>query len=399
MTTYDTVISGAGPAGCSAAIALARKGYRVLLLDKARFPREKVCGEGVTAASAALLEALGVMELLRQRPGNLREFNGVTIVSPGGTLLQGRIVQGGALKERSYIIQRRALDECLVSCAREYPAITFLDNTSVSDLLMEGDRSLGVRTTAGDFYGRVIIATDGVYSPIASRLKLLNQVKIHQGFAMRAFFSGVEGLGDSIELCYDKPLLPGYGWLFPFGSKRANIGVFLLTRFTDQRNLRRMFERFITESVHASAKLRRAVMEPGTLKSWPLPLGSFPGKRSQGNVLLAGDAGSFIDPVTGEGIYYALKSGSYAAEAAARVLGENCETDASGRYEQLWREDFAYRVYAIGYGFQPFMNNAWFVETFMRYTARKQNRANLLADVVAHNRPRRDLFRILNPFF
>ncbi|TLU84680.1 MAG: geranylgeranyl reductase family protein [Chlorobium sp.] len=398
MKSYDAVISGAGPAGCSAALSLARKGHRVLLLDKARFPREKICGDGVTASSVLLLEEMGVMELLRQRPESLNAFRGATFVSPGGMVVQGRIMQNGNMKGSSYIIPRTALDDCLVSRVKDHASITFLDNTNVTGLILEGDCARSVTTSAGDFSGRVVIAADGAYSPIARQLNLLNRNKNQQGFAMRAWFSDVDGLTDSIELCYDKVMLPGYGWIFPAGKQRANVGVFLLSRFTDQRTLKRLFERFVNEYDYASAKLKNAVMEPGTLKSWPLPFGSFPGRRGHGNILLAGDAGSFVDPITGEGIYYALKSGQYAAEAIAQVLKRNDEAAVLTRYEELWRGEFSTRVYLPGYAFQHFMNNSWFVETFMRYTAKKQSRADLLADVVAHNRKRRDLFKLLNPF-
>lgn len=399
MKLYDAVISGAGPAGCSAALFLARKGHSVLLIDKARFPREKVCGDGVTAASTALLEEMGVLELLRQKPGSLNTFKGATFVSPGGTVVQGRIVQNGALQGESYVIPRTDLDESLVTRVREHASITFLDNTEVTGLVMDGDRARAVRTSAGEFSGSVVIAADGAYSPIAKQLDLWNRDKSQQGFAMRAWFSGVEGLGDSIELCYDQAMLPGYGWIFPAGGQRANVGVFLLPRFTDQRSTKRLFEQFVSENAHAASRLKSAVMEPGTLKSWPLPFGSFAGRRGRGNVLLAGDAGSFIDPLTGEGIYYALKTGRYAAEAVAQALERNDEAAALSRYEQLWRGEFSSRIYVSGYAFQLFMNNRWFVETFMRYTAKKQHRADLLADVVAHNRKRRELFKLLNPFY
>jgi geranylgeranyl reductase family protein len=370
-----------------------------LLFDKARFPREKICGDGVTAASTELLEEMGVLELLRQRPGSLNAFTGATFVSPGGAVVQGRILQNGALQGGSYVIARTDLDECLVTRVKEHASITFLDNTEVTGLVMEGDRARGVRTSAGEFSGGVVIAADGAYSPIAKQLDLWNRDKRQQGFAMRAWFSGVEGLNDSIELCYDQALLPGYGWIFPAGERRANVGVFLLPRFTDQRSTKRLFESFVKENAFAAARLKNAVMEPGTLKSWPLPFGSFAGRRGRGNVLLAGDAGSFIDPITGEGIYYALKTGRYAAEAVAHALERNDESAALSRYEQLWRGEFSTRVYFPGYAFQHFMNNRWFVETFMRYTAKKQHRADLLADVVAHNRKRRDLFKLLNPFY
>jgi geranylgeranyl reductase family protein len=399
MQRYDVVISGAGLAGCSAALSLARQGLRVALLDKACFPREKICGDGVTAASTELLEEMGVLEMLRQRPGSLTEFRGATFVSPGGTVVQGRILRNGHLNGTSYVIPRMVLDDSLVSRVKEHSSITFLDKTTVTGLVMDGDRARGVATSAGEFCGRIIIAADGAYSPIAKQLDLWNHDKRQQGFAMRAWFSGVEGLGDSIELCYDKTMLPGYGWIFPAGEQRANVGVFLLPRFTDQRTLKRLFERFVGEHHYAVGRLKNAVMELGTLKSWPLPFGSFAGKRGRSNVLLAGDAGSFIDPITGEGIYYALKTGRYAAEAVAHALERNDETAALTRYEQLWRGEFSTRVYFPGYAFQHFMNNEWFVETFMRYTAKKQHRADLLADVVAHNRKRRDLFKLLNPFY
>lgn len=397
--TFDAVISGAGPAGCSAALFLARKGRRVLLLDKATFPRQKVCGEGVTAASSLLLEELGVMERLRRNRGNLTEFNAITLVSPSGRVLQGALRRNGAAEGRCWVIPRTVLDESLVAEAREHPSITMLDKTEVTELLMDGDRAHGVCSSAGDFSGRVIIAADGVYSPVAGALKLANREKSRQAFAMRAFYSDVEGLDGSIEFCYDRALLPGYGWIFPTGRNRANVGIFLLTRFSDQRSTKRLFERFVSENAHAASKLGRANIEPGTLKSWPLPLGSFPGQRGRGNVLLVGDAGSFIDPLTGEGIYYALKSGRYAAEAADTALAENRETDALPRYEQLWREEFNFRIYSVGHAFQPLMNSPFFVNKFIWYTARKPTRANLLAEVVAHNRPRSDLFKVLNPFF
>jgi hypothetical protein len=88
-----------------------------------------------------------------------------------------------------------------------------------------------------------------------------------------------------------------------------------------------------------------------------------------------------------------------AAEAVAHALERNDEAGALSRYEQLWQGEFSTRVYFPGYAFQHMMNNRWFVDAFMRYTARKQHRTNLLADVVAHNRKRRNLFKLLNPFY
>ena len=397
MKCYDVVISGAGPAGCSSALFLAQKGYRVLLLDKATFPREKVCGDGITAASSALLEEMRVMDRLRLRLGPLMVCKGVTLFSPAGTVVQGRISQAGSLAGAAYVIQRKELDNSLIACVKEHSTITFLENTAVTDIIMDGDKARGVRSSGGDWFGRVIIAADGAYSPIASRLNLANKEKKHQGFAIRAYFSKVEGLTDSIELHYDKSMVPGYGWIFPSGKQRANVGVGLMTRFKDQQGLKQLFERFVTENAFASEKLKHAVMEPGTLKGWPLPFGSFQGKRGLGNVLLTGDAGSFVDPLNGEGIYYALKSGRYAAEAAARALDEE-ETRASMYYEKLWRKEFSFHEFTLGYALQPLLNNQFLLESLMRFAAKKQTRADVLAGVIGHNLKKRDLLKLLSPF-
>lgn len=399
MKSYDAVISGAGPAGCSAALFLARRGRKVLLLEKERFPRDKVCGDGITSVSSALLDEMGVMDIVRQRAGQPPVFKGVTIYSPTGAVVNGKFSERRCSAGVACVIPRKILDECLVATVKEHPSITFLDQTVVNDLVMHGDRASGVSTSKGEFAGRVIIAADGFYSSIASRLKLKNSLKNHMGFAIRAYFSKVEGLTDSIELHYDKSMLPGYGWVFPAGEERANIGVGVITRFKDQRGLKRLFERFVSESAMASEKLGNAVMEPGTLRAWPLPLGSFPGKRGRGNVLLAGDAGSFVDPLTGEGIYYALKSGQLAAEAADRSLEADDATAAAALYEKLWRKAFQFHDFTVGYVLQALLNNSRTLELLLHFASKQQTRADLLADVICHNRKKIELFKLIVPFF
>jgi geranylgeranyl reductase family protein len=397
MKIYDAAISGAGPAGCAAALFLARKGYRVLLFDKERFPREKVCGDGLTSASSSLLEELGVMEGILEKTGQLSSFKGVRIFSPDAAVVNGRFSGTGRFKSGAFVLPRKELDDCLVSFVKTHESITFLDATTVDDVIMRGGMANGVSSSRGEFSARIVIAADGFYSPIASRLQLKNTVKKHLGFAIRAYFSGIEGLGDAIELHYDKSMLPGYGWIFPAGKQRANVGVGMITRFMDQRGLKKMFERFISVNACASRKLKHALMESGTLKAWPLPLGSYRGKRGWGNVLLVGDAGSFVDPLTGEGIYYALQSGRYAAEAAGKALAAGDETGAASLYEILWRKEFLFDDFTVGYAVQSLLNNPFLLEKLMRFIAKKQKRADLLADVIGHNRKKITLLKLMLP--
>ncbi len=398
MQCYDAVISGAGPAGCSAALFLAAKGHRVLLLDKARFPRDKTCGDGVTAASSSLLEEIGVMEVVKQRLGDLPEIQGVTLSSPAGTVVRGRLLKVKRFSGGDYVIPREMLDDCLVSCVREHPDVIFLDNVAVTSITMDGQRARSLSTSRGDFSGRVIIGADGSYSPLASQLHLNNTSKEHQGFAIRAYFSKVEGLTDTIEIHYDRSIGSGYGWIFPLGEKRANVGVGITSRNMESRKLKRMFEQFIETNPFAVAKLRHARMEPGTLKAYPLPLGSFRGKRSRGNVLLAGDAASFVDPLTGEGIFYALQSGRHAAEAASRAIGED-ELRASFYYEKLWRKEFLFHDFRVGYLLQSLLQHEFIMESLLKFASGKQRRADLLAAVIGHNRRKIELLKMLIPFF
>ena len=399
MKPFDVVISGAGPAGCTAALSLARNGMRVALIDKAQFPRDKTCGDGVTPASARLLEELGVMEVVRQRVGPLTVFKGITLFSPDGAVVQGRLSQTGDRSSESYVIPRSLLDDCFVTCVKAHESISFFDNTESRELIINGDSARGLSTSGGEFYGKCIVAADGVYSPIAAQLGLLNRQKEQQGFAMRAYFSNVDRLNDSIELHYDNLILPGYGWVFPAGEKRANIGVGIMTRFKEPRGLKNMFERFIAENPVVSSKLKDAAMELGTLKAWPLPFGSFRGMRSQRNVLLAGDAGSFVDPLSGEGIFYALKSGQFAADAIVKALAENDRAQAGALYEKLWRKAFEFDEFSVGYFLQTMLNSRFLMETLLQFASKKQSRADLLADIIAHNRKKLDLVNLLNPLF
>jgi flavin-dependent dehydrogenase len=116
-------------------------------------------------------------------------------------------------------------------------------------------------------------------------------------------------------------------------------------------------------------------------------------------VLLAGDAGSFVDPLTGEGIYYALKSGQFAAEAAAKALIEGDEMQAETFYEKLWRREFRFHEFSVGYAFQALLNNEHLLESIMKFASGKQSRANLLADVICHNRKKIELLKLMLPFF
>jgi flavin-dependent dehydrogenase len=115
-------------------------------------------------------------------------------------------------------------------------------------------------------------------------------------------------------------------------------------------------------------------------------------------VLLTGDAGSFVDPLTGEGIYYALKSEQLAADAVSKAFNAKDAKRAANLYKKLWRKEFLLQDFASGYLLQSLLNNAHVLEWLMQFTAKKQSRADLLADVIAHNRKKIELLQLFHPF-
>lgn len=395
MKIFDAVIAGSGPAGCAAAIFLARKGYDVFIADKARFPRDKTCGDGLTASAISLLQKLGIMDFVERKLGPPNQFRSILLSSPAGDIIEGFPPTKEGLTDYGYVIPREELDSCLVECLKKTGKITLMEETEITGIVKKKEQIIGIKSSTREFFGQCVIGADGPYSIIASGMSRLNRHRKQMGFALRAYFNGVSGIKNSIEIHYDKNMIPGYGWLFPVGKKRANVGVGIFTRFKNNHGIKKMFEGFINENPFVSVKLKDAEMEPGSLKGWPLPLGSFPGKRGCKNLLLAGDAGSFVDPLNGEGIYYALKTGQYAAESIDRSLRQGQAERAGRIYEKLWRKEFLVDDFLTSYLMQPLLSNKFFLNFAIKLASQKQKRADLLAGVIGHKLKKRSLLKIL----
>lgn len=408
---YDAIIVGAGPAGCSAAAFLAGKGHQVLLLEKAVFPRDKVCGDGVGPMSLTMLDKIGVFEKIESR--DFHRMDSVLLSAPGGKSMTGRIPSVNGQKDFGYVIPRKELDHLVFTHTKNLPNVTAIEDVKVTGLLYAGWDSTtafaasptggikgksfsdpdfdvsGVYSDYEEFHGKFVLVGEGAHSLAAKKLGLHNNRRNHQGFAIRAYFENVKGLTNAIELHYEPSIMPGYAWIFPVGENRANVGIGVGYRFTGAKDIRKMFEKFIRNNPYAREKLKDARMETGSLKGWPLPFGSFPGKRGMKNVLLLGDAASFVDPLTGEGIYYALKSGELAAEAVSAGLGRPDETfDTAVQYEKMWRSAFRMRDFMTGYLLQPFMNNSFLVNHAVSRAGKHPGKAGNLAGVVSHVLPK-----------
>ncbi|MBW1897783.1 MAG: geranylgeranyl reductase family protein [Deltaproteobacteria bacterium] len=388
--TYDAIIVGAGPAGCSAATFIAGLGYDVLLVDRAKFPRDKVCGDGISATSIAVLDRMGVLKRIEDT--NPQIYDGVTVSAPNSCIMMGKNPPVDGLTDYGYVIPRKEFDNTLLDFVREIPNVEVRERFHVKDLVREGGKICGITGEEEKYRGRIIIGADGAHSVVARKLSLLNTDPRHKAFAMRAYFENVEGLTNSIEIHYEKSILPGYAWIFPTGKTTANVGIGVGTRFMEAKGIKNLFNIFLERNCFAREKLGNANMIENTLKGWPIPFGSLPSKRSRGNVLLIGDAASFVDTLTGEGIYYALRSGEYAARAVSEVLkNPGKEERAGGIYEKLWKKEFKWKEFFQGYMLQPVMGNKHIVNFAIKNAGRKQKNADVLAGVIAHKLPKSKL--------
>ncbi|MGQ9625733.1 MAG: NAD(P)/FAD-dependent oxidoreductase [Anaerolineae bacterium] len=337
----DAVVVGAGPAGSAAAYFLAKAGVKVLLLEAQLFPREKPCGEGVSARALAVLERMGLGKWLQE--GGFFAPQELLLSSPDGNFMRERPEPSSGLCY-GLTIPRLRLDETLVRHA-----------ATAGAGLMEGARALGIERPAGskvkvtarqrglliEVETRLVLASDGAAVSFSRSLGLAR--KSPELVAVRAHFAGAEPPDFLLEIHYDRAILPGYGWVFPLGGGLVNVGVGAFAarlkgqvygrrytvdsrrytvdsiRYTGYGGMRGLLERFIESNPHVRERLRVAG-RVGPARGGAIRAGADFGRLCDDNVLVAGEAAGLVNPLTGEGISSALESGELAAEFAMRAL-------------------------------------------------------------------------------
>jgi geranylgeranyl reductase family protein len=321
----EVIIVGAGPAGCATGIELAAAGVRVRVLDRARFPRDKTCGDAISNGAVAALDALGCGAALRAAPHAL--VRAADARFPDGTSIRRHYDSPGM------IVPRLALDDALRRC-REDSGVELEQNVKVRELLGEGGRVIGVSGSFGSLYAPLVIAADGYGSIAWPRLGRPAAQGASLAVSVRAYYSGV-AYPDGAEVsehCFLAEVPHGYAWVFPEVAGRANVGVYQRgDAFAKGRDdLVTLLDQFVASRPDRFASAQRQ-SEP---KSWPLPLAVKPQRISAPGLLAIGDAGRFVDPLSGEGIWQALHTGRLAARVARQALEAGALTPALQlRYE------------------------------------------------------------------
>lgn len=388
---FDVIIVGGGPGGSSTATFLAKKGLKVALVEKASYPRDKVCGDGVPFPAIDIVERLGVFDEI---PRLGYRIEAITVSSPNGNQFKVRAAKwvDGSI---GYIVPRNSFDELLFCNAFQCGATGF-ENFCVDAIIKGASHSQKWQVRSSD--GRLLssnflIGADGAHSAVARTLGLFEKDYKHEMVAIRGYFDDVSSLERNIELHFSSKTTPGYFWIFPTGERSANIGL-ITTRRELQKlggNLKSIF--YEVSQSHYPIKNRlhgsRAISE---IRGWPLPLGSKFGRCFDDSVLLVGDAARLIDPTTGEGIYYALKSGEIAANVAFDALseGKTAKEDLA-IYRQRLIKEFG-SDFRLGYFLQRMLVYPAAANFLVRRAISSSMVAQYLGSVIGHSKPKRALF-------
>ena len=315
---YDVIVVGCGPAGSSAARRCALKGLKTLIIEKEKLPRYKPCGGGITTNTQSMLDFPLTDDLIDNECFGLR-------INYKEYRIEERIDERVAI-----LTMRDRFDAYLAEKAMEAGAeLKENEKVKVLDVM---DSGVGVRTDKGEYKAEVVVGADGVTSRVAMYVRPayrpdelflaveteIPEKNIKQSGVMDIYFGST-------------PTFPpfGYGWVFP---KRKHLSVGVGGRLIDFKNPVSTLDRFI-KSVGLARK--------GKAFSHLLPIGGYKRKLCSNRILLVGDAAGFVDPINGEGIYYAVASGIKAAEV---IDGAHKDDDFSEKrmmeYQNICRREF-----------------------------------------------------------
>ena len=308
----DVVIAGAGPAGSVAGLILARAGVRVRLVDRARFPRPKLCGDMLNPGALALLDSLAVSTAIRRQALGIE---GMTVTGPGDATVTS--AYGGGLHGAA--ITRAELDCALLQEAIAAGCSIEEETTSAAPLVDDG-RVVGIRIvrhgSEKSIAGRLVIAADGRHSRLAFALGLARFAPWPKRWAFGAYFAGVAGLAALGEMHIRQT---GYVGIAPVPHGLANVCVVReLAKEASHAGATDVIDQAIAQEPALRRRFVGAERVGEVTVLGPLAVES----RAAGvpGLLLAGDAAGFIDPMTGDGLRFAIRGGQLAAEAALREL-------------------------------------------------------------------------------
>jgi geranylgeranyl reductase family protein len=383
---FDVIVVGGGPGGSSAAYFHSKAGRKVALFDQAQFPRDKICGDGVTGKSLGVLHEMGLGDEIAQV--KQIDCSSCLISSPGGVELTIPI-HSPEDPMTAFCVEREIFDEKVFRRAASSVEANggSVIRKKVKQVVHEGGRIVGVEDSNGSlFYASELVIGAGGYNCPVSRfiLKEANvpqQDKGHYSAAVREYWAGISSPSGALEIHFLEGIQPGYFWIFPVGKDKYNIGLGMLLKDMDKQKvkLNTMLDWVVKESPLAE-RFSGAERIGSTRKGWLLPLGGkMIRKAHYPGAVLVGDAASLVDPFTGEGIGNALVSGKLSAE----LQGPEYQT----KLTSLIGDELANSA-----RLQRMLKRPWLVNWFFKKAAKKQELQDILTDML-HNKEQQRKFK------
>ena len=322
LDCWDVVIIGGGPAGLAVAIVAAERGLSTLVLEKREAPPDKACGEGLLPPGVCALERLGI-DMSSFRPGGVRRFSGIRFLQEDGATVEAPLPGGGGLG-----IRRTALVEALGRRAREFGAIV-LHRCAVHGI----DRTASaahVRSTAGTVSARLVVAADGLHSPIRRAAGLAREPARRRRFALRQHFR-VRPWTDFVEVYVDAH---GEAVVTPVSESSVNVNFVWEQGHVEAPSIATLAARFPA----LLARLADAPAMSSLRGAGPMACGAL--RRTQDRLVLVGDAAGFVDSIAADGLSVAFNSALLLGEVLPEVLARGCTQESLAGYERAARRLF-----------------------------------------------------------
>jgi len=374
VSDADVIVVGAGPSGSATSYYLAQQGLKVLLLEKTEFPREKVCGDGLTPRSVKQLLDMGIEPT--EENGWIKN-KGLRIIA-GKHRLELKWPELESFPNYGLIRTRHDFDQILAKRA-EQVGVDLRQNTRVLGPIRDDQtgRIVGVnaKTTAGNVSYRApfVVAADGVSARMALAIGVQRQENRPMGVAVRTYYKSPRTNDDFmeswLELWDEDKLLPGYGWIFGVGDGTSNVGLGILDSSPAFQSIdyKDLLKKWLEQTPHEWGYRDENMV--GEIRGAALPMGFNRQPFYTQGLILVGDSGGMVNPFNGEGIAYAMESGRVAAEViakAAKAQNEFAREKMLHQYPALMKERLG-GYYTLGRVFVKLIGNPEVMKIATKY--------------------------------
>ncbi len=387
MISTEVCIIGAGPGGAAAALQLAKAGIGSVIVDKAVFPRNKVCGDGLSGKVITALERIDPSIAARLRAfARKTDSWGVTFVSPGRVSMDVpyRPQYDPSTNEPiGFVCKRIDFDNFLVEEIRRKPEIRLIEGTAIEKYEQQDDGYL-LSDAEGKctIKAQLLIVANGAHSSFTRDVAGIRMEPAYYAAGVRGYYTNVKGLHphNFIELHFLPGLLPGYCWIFPLPNGEANVGLDMISSTVSNKklNLKQLLKDTLQHDPILKERFSDAVLT-GSIDGYGLPLGSKKRTIAGRRYMLVGDAAYLIDPFTGEGIGNALYSGRIAAEHAARAI-------RTGDFSEMSLQAYTDHIYRIlgpelqlSHRLQKLVRHRWLFDRLMKMGSRNKQLKELIS--------------------